>query len=106
MSKRISKKLPQDIIDHWPEVFKDIELSVVPMKYLHSVRVLFNDGKIWDIDVAKSIKQDEDTNIEQSLLELFKEYADEIKHIDFRLDTVQIKKDIQARTNIFMKKKR
>jgi len=106
VSKRISKKLPQDIIDHWPEVFKDIELSVVPMKYLHSVRVLFNDGKIWDIDVAKSIKQDEDTNIEQSLLELFKEYSDEIKHIDFRLDTVQIKKDIQARTNIFMKKKR
>lgn len=106
MSKKISKKLPQDIIDHWPEVFNDIELSVVPMKYLHSVRVLFDSGKVWDIDVAKSVKEDGTNNIEQSLLELFNEYADEIKHLDFRLNTAQIKKDIQERTHIFMKKKR
>ena len=45
------KQLPKDVIDHWPEVFKDVHIDVVPLEYLNSVRVEFTDGKIWDIDI-------------------------------------------------------
>jgi len=30
----------------WPEIFENIELSTIPILYLHSVRITFNDGKI------------------------------------------------------------
>lgn len=43
------KRLPQDVINKWPEVFKDIDIKAIPLQYLHSVRVEFGNGKIWDI---------------------------------------------------------
>ena len=101
-----SKKLPQDIVDHWPEVFKDVDLQVVPIKYLHSVRVFFNDGKVWDIDVAKTRQSKSTTNIEQALEELFNTYEDKIENVDFRLDTAKVKADIQGRTRHFMKRRK
>jgi len=54
VSKKPSKKLPQDVINHWPEVFEDVDIDVVPLEYLHSVRVEFIDGKIWDIAIDTS----------------------------------------------------
>ena len=100
------QKLPNDVIEHWPEVFKDVELNVVPIKYLHSVRVQFSDGKMWDIDVQQSKLKDSPEAVEKSLKDLFAQYEKSIQNIDFRLDTHKIKKDIQARTASFMKKRR
>ena len=89
----------------WPEIFENIELSTIPILYLHSVRITFNDGKIWDIDVDKSKKSNNNVKIEQSLVKLFDEYEDRIQHIDFRLDTEKIKKDITKKTKKLPKKK-
>jgi hypothetical protein len=89
----------------WPEIFENIELSTIPILYLHSVRITFNDGKIWDIDVDKSKKSNNNVKIEQSLVKLFDEYEDRIQHIDFRLDTEKIKKDITKKTKKLLKKK-
>ena len=100
------KKLPDEVIKHWPEIFKDIEPNVVPIKYLHSVRVEFKNGKIWDIDVAKSKANEDLKDIEQSLKELFAQQEENIENIDFRLDTEAIKNDIQKRTSLFMKKRK
>jgi len=101
-----SKKLPPDIVDHWPEVFKDVDIQVVPVKYLHSVRVFFTDGKVWDIDVDKTRKNKDSKDIEQALEELFSTYEDSIENLDFRLDTARIKADIQGRTRHFMKRRK
>lgn len=101
------KKLPKDIIEHWPEVLKDVDIKVVPVKYLHAVRVYFKDGKVWDIDVASTLKKNpSDKAIEKTLEQMFLEYEDNIKNIDFRLDTAKVKEDIQARTKYFLKKRR
>ena len=101
------KTLPSDIVEHWPEVLKDVDIKVVPLKYLHAVRVYFNDGKIWDIDVATTLKKNpSDKNLEKTLENLFHEYEDSIKNVDFRLDTVKVKADIQARTRHFLKKRK
>ncbi len=98
-------KLPSDIVNAWPEIFKDITIDVVPIEYLHSVKIYFNDGKIWEIDVKKS-RSKPTLNIETALEDLFVEYESSIKNIDFRLDTHKVKRDIKKRTQIFMKKRK
>ena len=88
--------------DQWPKIFEELELTSVPIKYLHSVRITFADGKVWDIDIKKS--KTRNTSVEESLQRLFDEYEDTIENIDFRLDMEKIKKDIQKRTAKFLKK--
>jgi len=98
-------RLPPDIVKAWPDVFKDIQIDVVPIEYLHSVKVYFTDGKIWDIDVKKSLSKP-NLDIETALTDLFDSYEDSIANIDFRLDTQKVKRDIKKRTEIFMKKRK
>jgi len=98
-----NKKLPKEVIDHWPDVFEDVDVDVIPIEYLYSIRITFSDGITWDVDLDKdSIEED----IEKSIEDLLVEYEDEITHIDFRLDTEKVKRDISKRTHIFMKKRR
>ena len=69
MQKKPRKKqLPKEVIDHWPEVLKDIHIDVVPLEYLNSVRVEFTDGKIWDIDINTDKKPVKD--LEKDLKDL------------------------------------
>lgn len=98
------KQLPKDVIDHWPEVFKDVHIDVVPLEYLNSVRVEFTDGKIWDIDINTDQKPVKD--LEKSLDDLFEQYQHVIKNVDFRLDTNKVKADITKRTKKFLKLRR
>ena len=55
---------------------------------------------------AKSKLKDSPEAVEKSMGDLFAEYENDIKHIDFRLDTKRIKQDIQRRTASFLKKRR
>jgi hypothetical protein len=105
-SSQSDNQLPPEVIDHWPEVFNDIDIEVVPLEYLHSVIVSFTDGKVWEIDIAKSKKQAAEENVESTLEELFRQYDNVIDNVDFRLDTKRLKQDIQARTRSFMKKRK
>jgi hypothetical protein len=102
--KKPNKKLPKEVISHWPEVFDDVEIDVVPLEYLDSVRVQFADGKIWDIDINTQKNKVED--LERSLDELFEQYQDHIKNVDFRLNTEKVKRDITSRTKKFLKLKK
>ena len=64
-------KLPKHVIDIWPDVFKDIDLKVVPLDYLHSIRVVFQDGKIWDIDIQNSKDEEKVTFYFNRVLEKY-----------------------------------
>ena len=100
-------KLPKHVIDIWPDVFKDIDLKVVPLDYLHSIRVVFQDGKIWDIDIQNSKDEDgRQVNIKKELEDIFRQYEKDISNVDFRLDTERVKRDIKKRTALFMKKRK
>lgn len=99
------KKLPKEVIEHWPEIFGDIDVNVIPIEYLASIKVSFHDETVWDIDLdgrGKSSAED----IELMLEELFDEYCDEIKSLDFRLNTDKVKRDITKRTSRFLKKRK
>ena len=109
MPSKKDPSLPPDVISHWPEVFEDLDVQVVPLEYLDSIRVFFVDGKIWDIDIDKTRKLKQNgspESLEDTLEDLFNQYENVITNIDFRLDTQRLKQDITNRTKLFLKKRK
>ena len=89
------KILPKEVIDHWPEVFGEVKLNVLPLRYLHAVLISFKDGKTWEIKVTSKTKREGWDSFEKSLSELFKVYEHKIENINFKLDTERVKKEIE-----------
>ena len=102
----IGKKFPKDVIEHWPEVFGEITLNVVPIQYLESITVTFKNKKVWEIDLRDDDKAKGDwDSFEKHLKEMVSSYESEIDNVDFRLDTERVKKDVITNTNKFLKKR-
>lgn len=98
-------RLPPEIVNHWPEVFNDIEIKSVPIEYINSIHVFFHNGRLYTIDVRKEkAKYGTSAKLEASLEEFFTEYDEHIKSIDFSIDTPKVKHYIKNRTRTFMKK--
>lgn len=100
------KPLSQNIIDQWPEIFAEIDLSSIPLNYLHNVVITFHDGTTWDVVLKKKDRELLDGNLPKELSDLFTNYEKEIAHVDFRLDIPKIKKDIEKSTKKFLKGKK
>ena len=101
-----SKKLSKDVIERWPEVFEGIQLNVVPLKYLNSIKITFKNEKVWDIDVTSKRSEMTWQDVEKHIHHLFAEYQDEIENVDFKLDTEKLKSDIIRSTSRFLKKRK
>jgi hypothetical protein len=100
-------KLPPEVVDHWPEVFNDIEIKAVPIEYLKAIFIHFIDGKVWEIDIDQEKAQRESArHLEDAIEDLLEEYEDAIEGVDFRLDTEKVKQDISKRTKRFLKKRK
>lgn len=100
------KKFPKEVIDHWPEVFGEITLNVIPLKYLDSITIKFKNNKVWEVDVRSKQAQNDWDSFEKSLKEMLSNYESEIDNVDFKLDTERLKKDIVRNTNTFLKKRK
>jgi hypothetical protein len=100
------RTLPKEVIQHWPEVFGEVELNVLPLRYLHSVLVNFRDGKTWEIKVTTETKRKGWEQFQKTLAELCESYGAKIENVDFKLDTKRVKKDIEKSTQQFLKKKK
>lgn len=100
------KVLPTDVVAQWPEVLGEIHVKAVPLNYLHSMRIIFKNGKVWDVNIASQARAHGEENLEEHLRELLSNYEEEIEHIDFRLDVDRVKKDVTRQTAQFLKKKR
>ena len=87
--------------DHWDKILSEIDMDYIPLEYINTVIVTFNDGKEWEIDLKKS--SNKDTDVENILDEFFREYQDDIENVDFRLNTKQLIYDINKRTRRFLK---
>ena len=99
------KTLPKDVIERWPEIFGEITLNVIPLQYLHSVKITFKNKKIWEIEFESHSKKNWD-NFEKQVKEIVSEYEVNIENIDFKLDTDRIKKDITKHTKKFLNNKK
>jgi|TARA_B110000240_G_C13202119_1_gene326637 hypothetical protein len=97
-------RLPLEVIDYWPEIFEDIEIKAVPVKYISGVKVSFTDGKTWEIDLDKDQGEESDLSLEETLNTFFKEYNNMIKSVQFKLDTPTLVNDVKTKTKTFMKR--
>ena len=104
MARRKTKGLPPEVVNKWPDVFGDVDVRAIPLEYLHSLRVRFNNGKQWDI--AVDVNKNPAKQLEKTLRELFHTYDSSIKHVDFKLDTDRVKKDVQKSTNRFLTRRK
>ena len=95
-------KLPAEIIKHWPEIFNDIEVEMIPMEYIAAIEVEFLNGDVWIID-CKANKAANDIDVAETLEELLTEYEESIDNVDLRIDSVKVKNDIQKETRKFLK---
>lgn len=98
--------LPGDVIESWPEVFGEVKLNVIPLRYLQAVLVIFKDGKTWEIKITTKTKREGWSSFERTLSELYKTYEERIETIDFKLDASRVKKDIEYNTQKFLRKKK
>lgn len=99
------KKFPKDVVEHWPEVFGEITLNVVPLWYLDTVTIKFKNTKVWELKITKQQSKEDWDTFESNLKDMLSTYESEIDNIDFKLDTERIKKDMIKYTNRFLKKK-
>jgi hypothetical protein len=100
------KKFPTDAVAIWPEIFNEIEINVVPLNYVCTVRIIFKNNKIWEVNCSKKMRSKNLESFHEQMKETVSKYEDQIEKIDFQLDTSQIKKDIIKSTNKFLKNKK
>lgn len=70
----------------------------MPVVYLLLVRLEFDDGRIWEIDVKELLENIPRDLVAEKILETFAEYSDSIVKVDFKIDIDQLKKDIINQT--------
>lgn len=100
------RSLPKDVIAHWPEVFGEVHLNVLPIRYLHTVLVNFKDGKSWEIKITAQTRKEGWEKFEQNLSEMLRNYNDSVDNVDFKLDSVRVRKDVERSTQQFLRKKK
>lgn len=95
------KRFEEETIKSWPDILKDIRIESIPTDYIKHIKINFVDGREWLIDVEENPKAD----FNKAIDELYQEYSDSIASINFNIDIQKIKKDIEKRTTVFLKKR-
>lgn len=95
-------KPPQKLIEEWPEIFEDMYMNTMPVDYIQYVRLEFNNGRIWEIDIQEQLVEETRDIVTEKLLDAFTEYREDIAKVDFSINIEKLKKDIVSNTkNMF-----
>jgi hypothetical protein len=70
-------------------------MNTMPVAYLDLITIEFNDGKIWEIDIANQLKDSDADAVCAKLLDIMQEYKNSIVKMDFKIDVDKLKKDIK-----------
>lgn len=89
---------PKHLVDQWPEIFKDMPMSSMPVAYLDILKLEFVDGRIWEFSVDELLSHHSPTEVSNQLVSILEEYQDEIIKIDFKLDINKLKSEIASKT--------
>ena len=71
MVKFPKKRLPKEVVAHWPEIFSDLHVESIPVEYLLSIKVTFKDGKNWEIRLKNNRQKMTNKVLEKQIKELF-----------------------------------
>lgn len=93
------------MIASWPEVFGNVEINAIPTRYLQSIRVGFQNGEVWDVEIDPDEPTLEGLSVEEILADLLEEYDEHVQSVDFRVHTDRVKRDMIKTTRKFMKGK-
>jgi hypothetical protein len=91
-------KSPLELVKEWPEVFEDMYMNTMPVDYLHSLRLEFSNGRIWEIDIQERLTDSTPDSLADKILEIFQEYREDITKIGFSINVDKLKKDIENQT--------
>jgi hypothetical protein len=91
-------KSPLELVEEWPEVFEDMYMNTMPVDYLHTLRLEFNDGRVWELDVQERLVDSTNDLVAEKILEVFDEYRQDISKISFSIDIEKLKTDIANQT--------
>jgi hypothetical protein len=91
-------KPPKHLIKEWPEVFEGLYMNTMPVGYLDLLRIEFNDGRVWEINIQDQLSSDNAESIADRLLGIFQEYREDIIKIDFKMNIEKLKQDISNST--------
>jgi len=91
-------KPPKHLVEKWPEVFEDLYVDTMPVVYMDKMRINFQDGREWEVDVKTQLTSNPPEAVAEALLEMIDEYKNEIQNLDFDMDVELLKKDIKNKT--------
>ena len=69
MVKFTKKRLPKEVVAHWPEIFSDLHVESIPVEYLLSIKVTFKDGKNWEIRLKNHRQKMTNKELEKQITE-------------------------------------
>jgi hypothetical protein len=87
-------KSPTHLVAAWPEVFEDLYINTLPIAYIELIKLNFNDGRQWEIDLRSNPNSDFEL-IEKMVIESFRDYENEISKLEFRIDILKLKTDVK-----------
>ena len=97
--------LPDEVVDVWPEIFGEVTLNVLPVDYIEVVLINFKNGKSWQIEMPPgNNRQKKLKDFRAELDEMLYSYKDYIDEVDVKIDTEQIKKDVEKSIKKMLKK--
>lgn len=99
-------RMPYDELDCWPEIFNDIKIKIIPVKYLSEVSILFANNKVWKIELYEHLTVEQQNQFEKQLKQMLKVYSDNIVKINYKINVKKVKKDITSKTKKFFRKTR
>jgi hypothetical protein len=95
---------PEKTLDtEWEDILEEIDLKYLPIEYVKTIIITFEDKTIWEIDLENSRKTQTDEKIEDMLDDLFDEYDGDITDLNFQLDLQKIKRFLSKRVSYFLK---
>lgn len=100
MGKNMS--LPPTDIDEWPDIFDEVTVNRLPLPYLKGLRITFNDGKSWEVEITGDASKN--TTFAGSLLDIFDTYKDHISSVSVKVNTKKIKQDVNKSTKKLLRK--
>lgn len=86
---------PKNLVEEWPEVFEDLYMNTMPVHYLDMIILEFENGRVWEINIVEQLSNTHSDIIAERLVETFREYRNEIKKIDFKVNVDKLKLDIK-----------
>lgn len=87
-------KPPKDVIKEWPEIFGDIYMNSMPIKYIHGVEIYFTNGRVWGIDLGEQLEFNSEDEVIEKLMIALKDYQEDIQTINFQVDVERLKNDV------------